>query len=291
MTATDEALRFVDDLVKASFGSPEALARLDDGPPGRALGRRELTAEALALVGAVTQAGILHLDADGVPIAFAGSAAPWHANWPATATSPSGRPGRRRCRSPRTLPRSSLSVGGARSRDGPSRGGFPRISSGSAEAFGSAWPAVVCGAAAVAAAGSASASGRCCPRPRWLLMVQGRFARRGRRVVASGTSPRSVACVTPVGVAVDVGVVEAVGRRFGELVRAAGARLGKRIQGGGVFAEAFQGEVPDHRAAVGRHERDVALVAASDQAAAGQFGQVSLYRPHGLAGIQRETFL
>nr|WP_238447192.1 hypothetical protein [Micromonospora sp. 4G55] len=97
--------------------------------------------------------------------------------------------------------------------------------------------------------------------------------------------------VTPVGIAVDVGVVVAAGRRVGELVRPAGARLGKRIEGGGVFAAALQGEVPDHRAAVGRHERDVALIAASDQAAAGQFGQVALYRSHGLAGVKREAFL
>ncbi|MCW3820195.1 hypothetical protein ONA91_37775 [Micromonospora sp. DR5-3] len=71
LAATDEMLRFVDDLVEASRGLPEALARLDDGPAGRELGRRDLTVEAMALVGAIVQAGILHLDPNGVPIAFA----------------------------------------------------------------------------------------------------------------------------------------------------------------------------------------------------------------------------
>ncbi len=72
LEVTDEVLRFVDDLVEASFGLPEALARLENGSAGRALGRRELTTEALALVDAIVKTCILHLDPDGVPVVFAG---------------------------------------------------------------------------------------------------------------------------------------------------------------------------------------------------------------------------
>jgi hypothetical protein len=72
LSATDEALRFVDDLVEASLGLADALSRLEHGAAGRALGRRELTAQALTLAAAVTQALAMHLDADGVPVAFAG---------------------------------------------------------------------------------------------------------------------------------------------------------------------------------------------------------------------------
>ncbi|OLB80378.1 MAG: hypothetical protein AUI14_06890 [Actinobacteria bacterium 13_2_20CM_2_71_6] len=72
LSVTDEAVRFIDELVEASFGLPEALTRLEEGPAGRALGRRELTAEALKLVTAVVQAGMLHIDADGVPVSFTG---------------------------------------------------------------------------------------------------------------------------------------------------------------------------------------------------------------------------
>ncbi|GHJ12234.1 hypothetical protein [Micromonospora sp. AKA38] len=72
LTATDAMVRFVDDLVEASFGLPEALARLENGPAGRALGRRELTTEAMALISAIVRAGALHLEPDGVPVVFAG---------------------------------------------------------------------------------------------------------------------------------------------------------------------------------------------------------------------------
>jgi hypothetical protein len=72
LTVTDETLRFVDDLVEASFGLPEALTRLEAGSAGRALGRRELTAEALDLVTAVAGACALHLDPEGVPVVIAG---------------------------------------------------------------------------------------------------------------------------------------------------------------------------------------------------------------------------
>ncbi len=75
LEVTGEVLRFVDDLVEASFGLPEALARLENGPAGRAIGRRELTPEALALIEAIVKTGVLHLDPDGVPIIFAGDPA------------------------------------------------------------------------------------------------------------------------------------------------------------------------------------------------------------------------
>src|SRR5262249_17339027 len=68
----DKVLRFIDDLVEASYGLPEALTRLEEGPAGRALGRRDLTAEAIALISRIVRAAILHLDPDGVPVAFAG---------------------------------------------------------------------------------------------------------------------------------------------------------------------------------------------------------------------------
>lgn len=72
LSATDEVVSFIDELVEASFGLPEALARLEEGSAGRALGRRELTAEALDLITAVARAGILHLGVDGVPVSFTG---------------------------------------------------------------------------------------------------------------------------------------------------------------------------------------------------------------------------
>ncbi|GAA4701392.1 hypothetical protein [Phytohabitans rumicis] len=65
--------QYIDDLIEASRGLPEALARLEGGPAGRALGRRELTAEATTLVNAVVRASTMYLDPDGVPIVFTGS--------------------------------------------------------------------------------------------------------------------------------------------------------------------------------------------------------------------------
>lgn len=72
LVATGEMLRFIDDLVEASFGLPDALTRLEQGSAGRALGRRELTAEAIALIGAVAKAVMLHLDPEGTPLTFSG---------------------------------------------------------------------------------------------------------------------------------------------------------------------------------------------------------------------------
>jgi predicted DNA-binding transcriptional regulator AlpA len=72
LSATDEVMRFVDELVEASFGLPEALTRLEKGPAGRALGQRALMSEALELVTAVVRAGMLFLDPEGVPVSCTG---------------------------------------------------------------------------------------------------------------------------------------------------------------------------------------------------------------------------
>ena len=63
-----DVLRFVDDLVEASFGLPQALACLENGAAGRALARRELTPEAIALLAEVASSCVLHLDPEGVPV-------------------------------------------------------------------------------------------------------------------------------------------------------------------------------------------------------------------------------
>ncbi|ORB77019.1 hypothetical protein BST46_26875 [Mycobacterium timonense] len=47
LQAPESTLNYVDDLVEASFGSPDALARLEQGRLKRALGARELTDEAV----------------------------------------------------------------------------------------------------------------------------------------------------------------------------------------------------------------------------------------------------
>jgi hypothetical protein len=72
LAATNETLRFVDDLVEASYGLPEALARLEAGPANRALAHRDLTDEATELVAAVVAACTEYLDADRVPVAVTG---------------------------------------------------------------------------------------------------------------------------------------------------------------------------------------------------------------------------
>lgn len=70
-----DTLRFVDDLVEASFGPAEALGRLEHGRLTRALGARDLTSEALDLVRAVAGECALHLDSEGVPLVHAGDSA------------------------------------------------------------------------------------------------------------------------------------------------------------------------------------------------------------------------
>jgi hypothetical protein len=67
-------LRFIDDLVEASYGFSEALDRLEQGRAARALGTRGLTSDAVDLVHAVADACALHLDPEGVPLVHVGPA-------------------------------------------------------------------------------------------------------------------------------------------------------------------------------------------------------------------------
>ncbi|MFL6140438.1 MAG: helix-turn-helix transcriptional regulator [Labedaea sp.] len=67
-------LRFVDDLVEASYGPREALDRLEQGRAARALGTRDLTTDAVDLIHAVADACALHLDPEGVPLVHVGPA-------------------------------------------------------------------------------------------------------------------------------------------------------------------------------------------------------------------------
>ncbi|WP_370945340.1 hypothetical protein AB5J62_40665 [Amycolatopsis sp. cg5] len=65
-------LRFIDDLVEASYSASEALERLEQGRAARARGTRDLTSEAVNLVHAVADACALHLDPEGVPLVHTG---------------------------------------------------------------------------------------------------------------------------------------------------------------------------------------------------------------------------
>lgn len=67
-------LRFIDDLVEASYGPREALDRLEQGRAARALGTRDLTSNAIDLIHAVADACALHLDPEGVPLVHVGPA-------------------------------------------------------------------------------------------------------------------------------------------------------------------------------------------------------------------------
>jgi hypothetical protein len=67
-------LRFIDDLVEASYGPREALDRLEQGRAARALGTRDLTSDAVDLLHAVVDACALHLDPEGVPLVHVGPA-------------------------------------------------------------------------------------------------------------------------------------------------------------------------------------------------------------------------
>jgi hypothetical protein len=73
--ATKEQLRYIDDLVEASYGPAEALARLESGSTGRAIGVRDLTTGALDLLRTVSKACGDHLDPEGVPLVHTGSSA------------------------------------------------------------------------------------------------------------------------------------------------------------------------------------------------------------------------
>lgn len=67
-------LRFIDDLVEASYGPREAFDRLEQGRAARALGSRDLTSGAIDLIHAVADACALHLDPEGVPLVHVGPA-------------------------------------------------------------------------------------------------------------------------------------------------------------------------------------------------------------------------
>ena len=69
---TKDALRFIDDLVEASYGAGEALDRLESGRLGRSIGARDLTSGAVDLVRTVVKACGLHIDPEGVPLVHVG---------------------------------------------------------------------------------------------------------------------------------------------------------------------------------------------------------------------------
>lgn len=66
------ALEFVDELVEASFGGEDALARLERGRLGRETGARDLTGDAIELVRTLAAACALHVDPEGVALLHAG---------------------------------------------------------------------------------------------------------------------------------------------------------------------------------------------------------------------------
>jgi hypothetical protein len=67
-------LEYVDDLMEASFGPLDALARLDSGRLKRQSGDRELTAEAVELISAILTACAVHLGSDNVALRTDGDA-------------------------------------------------------------------------------------------------------------------------------------------------------------------------------------------------------------------------
>lgn len=68
LNPSDAALEYVDDLMEASFGPADALARLDGGRLKRKVGTRELTADAVELISAVVTACAVHLGNDRVSL-------------------------------------------------------------------------------------------------------------------------------------------------------------------------------------------------------------------------------
>jgi hypothetical protein len=62
LRASDAVLTYVDDLVEASFGPSDALARLERGRLKRALEVRDLTPEAVELLGWIVEAAATHVD-------------------------------------------------------------------------------------------------------------------------------------------------------------------------------------------------------------------------------------
>lgn len=72
-TPSTAELRFVDDLMAASFGAADALDRLDGGRLGRALGARDVTPDAIDLLRAVAAGCRLHLGEDATLVHLGGA--------------------------------------------------------------------------------------------------------------------------------------------------------------------------------------------------------------------------
>jgi len=75
MQVPDEVLAYVDDLVEASLGAGDALARLESGRLKRDLGLRELTPLGVELLRCIIEAATVHLEQDHVVLRAEGSAA------------------------------------------------------------------------------------------------------------------------------------------------------------------------------------------------------------------------
>ncbi|MBP2453011.1 hypothetical protein [Mycolicibacterium lutetiense] len=75
MAVSADVLAYVDDLVEASHGPGDALARLETGRLKRDLGLRELTPRGVELLHCVLEAATVHLEQDRVVLRARGSAA------------------------------------------------------------------------------------------------------------------------------------------------------------------------------------------------------------------------
>lgn len=73
MHVTDEVLAYVDDLVEASLGPGDALARLETGRLKRDLELRELTEQGVRLLRCIIEAATVHLEQDRVVLRAEGS--------------------------------------------------------------------------------------------------------------------------------------------------------------------------------------------------------------------------
>ncbi len=72
LTVSAGVLGYIDDLVGASFGPADALARLESSRVGRTLGLRDLTGDAIDVMRTVVGAARTHVGGDGVPLVPAG---------------------------------------------------------------------------------------------------------------------------------------------------------------------------------------------------------------------------
>ena len=74
LRVSDAVLAYVDDLVGATLGPRDALARLESGRLKRVLGLRDLTEEAVGLLRCIVEAAAVHLEQDRVVLGVEGSA-------------------------------------------------------------------------------------------------------------------------------------------------------------------------------------------------------------------------